>query len=642
MMEKTFFNELIVVKRSGQRVNFNGPKIAVAIKAAFDDDDSDIYNEKDINKVYEDTLKYIYDNYQDRKTINVEDIQDVIEKILLLDKYLPIYKHFSDYRIKRSESRKAFSEKQQHKFVKAIEKIGSINSNDDKPFNALYSFGQTISSEYSRSYILDNKYIRAHDEGKISIHNMSYFTLGFLGDTHIIIDNYLKNESDFLCLLDFLNNVKQEICGEIALDDFDEILNDFALNKFKFILKNKLSNYLKVSGFFDFINFKKIEDSINKIDDFKIDLNVFGQIYENRFTRNILEVAYNDSVNFIKQFLSENLNKIFISINDKNQKYMISFGKLEKHLFIQDIIIKEISKLKRLNNVCFIYKTNKLTSLSIIEKVSSLVLNEKNIMVQYDEDLKNINYFSNGLRIFENNNSQNISNGRANIAITSINLARLGIKYKSLSNEFYKELDDLLELVKNELIFVFELIGDKCKENYQYLFNGNILDDEKLEYGQKIRKVIKNGTLNINLIGLKECSSVINSDYKNIQIQLLEYINHKLIELTKDHKYNFTLSFINYDDSSSSMIELDKSIFGLIPKITKKDKYEDVSLITNLTTLSSELKNVSNLQKYLNGGVLLNLIITPNINSKKLADIILKVIENKINITSFRIAGDKP
>lgn len=641
-MKNTFFNELIVVKRSGQRVNFNGPKIAVAIKAAFDDDNSDIYNEKDINKVYEDTLKYIYDNYQDRKTINVEDIQDVIEKILLLDKYTEIYKHFSEYRIKRSESRKAFSEKQQHKFVKAIEKIGSINSNDDTPLNALYNFGKTISSEYNRSYVLDSKYIRANDEGKIAIHNMSYFNLGFLGDTHIIIDNYLKSEDDFLGLLDFLNNIKQEICGEIALDDFDEVLHDFTINKFKYIFKNSLNNYLKVAGFLDFINFRKIEDIINKIESFELDLSIFESIYENKFTKNILEAAYNDSISFIKLFLSENLNKIFISINNKSKKYTISFGKKEKYMFIQNIILTEISKLKKLINVCFIYKVNSLTKMLTIEELVALILSEKNIMIQYDENILNINYFSNGLRIFENNNSQNGSIGRSNIAITSINLARLGIKYKSLSNNFYKELDELLELVKNELISVFELIGNKCKENYQYLFNGNILDDEKLEYGQKIRKVIKNSTLNINIVGLKECALAIDNDYKTIQIKLLEYINKKLMEITKEHRYNFTLSSIHYEDSSISMLELDKTIFGLIPKVTKKEQYEDLCSLTSLTTLTSELKSIANLQNYLNGGVLLNFLITPNINSKKLTDIIIKIIENKINIVKFSLVGDKP
>ena len=71
---------LVVVKRSGQRVEFNASKIAIAIKKAFDA----VYqepDEKQIYKVFENVLKYINNNYGDRKTINVEDIQDTIEPI---------------------------------------------------------------------------------------------------------------------------------------------------------------------------------------------------------------------------------------------------------------------------------------------------------------------------------------------------------------------------------------------------------------------------------------------------------------------------------------------------------------------------------------------------------------------------------
>ena len=49
-MKKDVFDELIVVKRSGQRVSFNGYKIAVAIKHAFDSIETN-YNEKNINEV---------------------------------------------------------------------------------------------------------------------------------------------------------------------------------------------------------------------------------------------------------------------------------------------------------------------------------------------------------------------------------------------------------------------------------------------------------------------------------------------------------------------------------------------------------------------------------------------------------------
>ncbi|MDD2504789.1 MAG: ATP cone domain-containing protein, partial [Bacilli bacterium] len=107
-MKKEVFEELIVVKRSGQRVNFNNYKIAVAIKQAFDYVYK-TYDEKLVNKIYEDVLKYIEINYFKRKTINVEDIQDIIEEILKKEKQMLVYEAFSQYRQKRAASRKVFT-----------------------------------------------------------------------------------------------------------------------------------------------------------------------------------------------------------------------------------------------------------------------------------------------------------------------------------------------------------------------------------------------------------------------------------------------------------------------------------------------------------------------------------------------------
>ena len=111
-IKEDVLKDLTVVKRSGQRVSFNPLKIGIAIKNAFDSV-NDNYSNKDINKVYSDVLKFIIDNYQDRKTINVEDVQDIIEKKLQEDNYENVYLSFSSYRLRRSESRKNYQEKQQ-------------------------------------------------------------------------------------------------------------------------------------------------------------------------------------------------------------------------------------------------------------------------------------------------------------------------------------------------------------------------------------------------------------------------------------------------------------------------------------------------------------------------------------------------
>ena len=54
-MEKDFFDEIVVVKRSGQRVNFNDAKVAIAVKKGFDSVYEE-YDEKLVNKVKEKVL----------------------------------------------------------------------------------------------------------------------------------------------------------------------------------------------------------------------------------------------------------------------------------------------------------------------------------------------------------------------------------------------------------------------------------------------------------------------------------------------------------------------------------------------------------------------------------------------------------
>ena len=153
-MESDVLENLAVVKRSGQRVSFNGAKIAVAVKFAFDSV-YEQYDEKNVNQVYKEVLDMIRRDYLGRKTINVEDIQDIIEKTLQEKSFLDVYCAFNEYRLRRAASREVFSMKQQHKFVKAIERVGLTvrNSSDDKPIDLMYKFSKTIATEFTKAYL---------------------------------------------------------------------------------------------------------------------------------------------------------------------------------------------------------------------------------------------------------------------------------------------------------------------------------------------------------------------------------------------------------------------------------------------------------------------------------------------------------
>ena len=600
-------DEIIVVKRSGQRINFNGSKIAVAIKHAFDDVSND-YKLEEVNKIYEAVLKYIVDNYQTRRTINVEDIQDIIEEILKKNNK-QVYEAFVKYRTRRAESRKVFSLKQQHKFVKVIEKVNTISSLST-PNSSLLKYGEIISQEYIKSYILDNKYTRLHEEGRIYINNLSYFNLGYLNDTHLRIENKMDD------LIKSILDAKTEIIGEISIDDIDTKLYRYEIRNFKRILKDKISKYLNIIGLSDYINIRKINEKIDKLEDIEFEINIFDEYLLNDQVKNIVTFAYKDSKEEFIGYISDKIETMLITLNKNisiNSKYSISISKNDN--FIRDIIINKIGYLNTLDNVTLICKIGNNYDIENIYK-----LLDKNVRFVFNDD----EYFSSGLLI-------NNGYGKSNISYTSINIARLGIKYKKLSEDFYKELDELIEIAKNELLFVFETIGDKTRENYSVLFNRNILDDEKLEENQKIRKVIKNGTLNINLTGLLECSYIIDKDNnKEVILKIIDYIKSKIDDISKETKLNFTLSSI-IDDSSKELIILDKTIYGIIDKVTKKENYQNVSQISNI----NDIKVINQYQKYLNGG---NLMVfnQNNITIKHLREVIDECIKNKVGILELR------
>ena len=641
---------LIVVKRSGQRVEFNASKIAIAVKKAFDA----VYieaDEREVYKVFEKVLTYINENYKERKTINVEDIQDIIENVLKNEKFENVLTSFQDYRQKRAASRKAFSEKQQHKFVKAIEKVESESNSVEAtltPNEVLNKFGRIISSEYAKSYILDTKYIRALEEGNIYIHNLDYFYLGFLPYLNLKIS--IKEDDEYLD--EFLNeiiNTKKEVSYGIGLNSLDRIVEKYLLSKYKKTLKKYLKKYLKLSGLIEFINFKKIEETINKLDDIN-DSESINTFTNNEILINIYKNALNDTYDDIKEILNITINRIFNTLRtnlEERFNYTISIGNHQSTLskIIREEIIEYLCNNNYLNNIHVIFKIEPEKTNDYLTKLSSLIINKKNISLSFTHNSYNYEkyeaeYFSNGLRIFENQNDNiKSARGRMLVTSTSINLARLGLKYLNRSrNDFYNELDQIMEFTKNELLLAFEIMGNKNKENYNILFNGNVLGDERLEPGQKIRKILKSGNLGIGLIGLKECILCLEKDEQKqyeLLINILNRLNKKCELFSEETKLNFNIFEPSDYHARKYFTAIDKSIYGINKNITDKPMYE----LIDTAKFIKDYKDLGTVQKLLTGGNLITIKLSNKVTSKKVIDLIKELIDADIGYVKIDVGA---
>ena len=651
--ENVLFDDLIVVKRSGQRVNFHTTKVALAIKKAFDQVMFE-NSEKQVNKIYEEVLLYIFENYQDRKTIHVEDIQDIIETKLKENKYIEVYQAFSDYRVRRAASRKAFI-KQEHKFSKAIERIVRENESRngyDKPNEILLDFGKTIACEYTKTYILENKFVRAHEEGSLYIHNLDYFYLGKLSSTHLLLEE-LKEDFPNKLIFKVLE-AKNEIDGEIAINALDEELLEYLFKTFRKTLKKTIKKYLEISNYLEYIPLKKVEEIIEKEQSINFDLEHFSSFILNERVKELFELAYNDTMDFLLNELSENIRILLVRLNEnsyENKKYSISIGgnNCFEVLMITQCYLKELEKLPRTENVTTIFKVRKENTSEVLGKISELIADGKNIALSFVETSYNkeenvcIEYFSLGGRIFENPiYEEKGSKGRMFVGSISINMGRLGFKYQNKDlKEFYVELDSLLDMTRNGLVEIFETIGNKSKENYQILFHNNILEDEKLESGQKIRKVIKKGVLNIELAGLKEC--VLNlqetpEKQKDLLLNILSYINEKCKNYTLESKLNFIVSETSKERPLKKLMELDKAIYGIKKGINDKGQYERVdSLFSFKNDLEKDMEHIGKYQRFLSGGNLVKVPLSKNVKPKQIVEIIQVAIQKDVGFLKFEI-----
>lgn len=612
---------LVVVKRSGQRVSFNELKIAIAIKYAFDAFPNK-YDKSYANKVYEDVMSFIMENYKDRKTINVEDIQDIIEEQLKKAKFFDVYEEFNSYRNRRNESRRAFTLKKQHKFVRVAQDLEDADTKFLSPTKALLKYGKIVSSSYTKSYVMDNKFIRAHDEGKIYIHDLDSFNLGFLEYINLRIDPLKLGKNYILDLYLSLTKASLETAQEILVNDIDNIFLSKAICFYKENFSIRLKQNLNMFGFLEFINIKKLDDTIAKITSFDTSISLFNEFLINDNIYNIFLKTLSLSKTEVLNDLYNNMEQLFNGINNTyfNYKYTFNLSFKDNNIILNYIL--KIIENNSYNNICFIFNVNNylLNSYAMLERVATLIKINRNIKLNY-----NINtlYFSNGICLESKNNMV--------LAVTSLNMARLGLKYRKLNKAFYSELLETLENIKCELDVVLETLGDKIKDNYKVLFNGNIYDDERLEKGQKIRKIIKNGILVINLSGFLEMIKFLDIEKDLVsQDRILKYIKTWLYKYTDSLKLDFKLSFAYFEDATNYFVNIDKTIYSNMLKDI--DCYKNIIEFNNLKKLDS----VSIYNKYLNGGYLTSINIA---SDKDIINTIKSLNDLGFGLVAFKV-GD--
>lgn len=177
--------------------------------------------------------------------------------------------------------------------------------------------------------------------------------------------------------------------------------------------------------------------------------------------------------------------------------------------------------------------------------------------------------------------SREVVTGRGNLSFTTINLPRLGIANKGDIENFYKDLDETINIVIAQLIERFEIQAGKKVNNFPFLMGQGIwMDSDKLSKDDEIREVLKHGTLSIGFIGLAEClKALIGSHHGEskeahlLGVNIISHMRDRVDDISRQYKMNFTLIATPAEGTAGRFVKMDKEIFGTIEGVTDKEYY---------------------------------------------------------------------
>ncbi len=542
----------------------------------------------------------------------------------------------------------------------------------------MFQYGSTISKEFAKAYLIKKKFSDAHDEGYIFIHNLDFLAMGTTTCTQIDLERlfkdgfstgygHLREPNDImsygaLATMAIHANQNDQHGGQ-SIPAFDYYLAPGVLRTYKKQLRQTLQDLLDFAGFAEFVGPKMLEREIQGLKTIAITLEYFERFYkDNEMLKKIFKMALTKAYKKTEkatyqamEALIHNLNSMHSWVGGQIPSTSINFGtdcSNEGRLIIKSYLLAleaglgngeipkfPISIFKIKSGINYQAKDSNydLYKLACQVTIKGLPLNFAFLDAPFNQSFyrqkdyrTEIAYFDNQMRVVDNiiDLEKATIPGRGNLSSTSINLVRLGIIHGIATNKqadikgFFSELDEFMELVKDQLLERFELQCNKKAGNFPFLLGQQIwLDADKLKPGDKLRKTLKHGTMAIGFIGLAECLIALigkhqgeSEEAQKLGLEIITYMRTKCDNFAKKYDLNFTLFATSNEELNNRFISIDQAIFGKLKGITDQENYSDSFHIPKDYKISnsSKIKKEAPYHALTNAGHICNVKIENN------------------------------
>lgn len=532
---------------------------------------------------------------------------------------------------------KAIEKLNQKEALEDDAKRENANVDGNSPMGMMLQFGSTVSKEFAKAYQMSSDFYEAHDSGQIHIHDMDFLPMGTTTCNQINLEKlfskgfstghgHLRPPKDImsytaLAAIAIQSNQNDQHGGQ-SIPAFDYYMAPGVLHTFKKQFKQKVYDFLDVFDLLKNVNLDKIMTAIDKLESIDTDLDFTNDLSNNNDQiKHILERSYEKALQITDRITYQAMEAFIHNLNTMHSRAgaqvpfsSINFGtdtSAEGRLVLKNYLLALDSGLGKGETPIFpisIFKVKEgvnyypedpnydLFKLAIKTSAKRLFPNFSFIDSPFNKEYyvegryeTECTYMGCRTRVMADITAPDDQTvvGRGNLSFTSINLVRLGIKHGLLNNDvpdiegFYKDLDHLMDLVKDQLLERFEIQCGKSVSNFKFLLGQGVWkNSEKIKPKDNLRDIYKHGSLSFGFIGLAEALKALigkhhgeSEEAQKLGLEIVKHMRDRADQYAEEYTLNFTLIATPAEGLSGRFVGIDRSIFGSIKDITDKQYY---------------------------------------------------------------------
>ncbi len=571
----------IVVKRDGNRVEYDGNRIIKAVAKA-----AEATGVKDLNLCA--TIESnVFKKIKNCNEVQIEEIQKLVENQLMASKYKEVARAYIEYRHDRDRMREKHSQ-----LIQDIESLIEqsnpeiLNENANKDSRVIPTqrdlLAGIMARHYAKTHMLPTDVVEAHERGEIHFHDLDYSPLFPMFNCMLIdIEGMLTNGFKMgnaeietphsICTAtavtaQIIAQVASHIYGGTTINRIDEVLAPY--------VKKSYEKHLAVA----------LEWNIQEPESYaraRTEKECYDAFQSLEYEVNTLHTA-NGQTPFVTlgfglgtSWESRLIQKSIL----KNR--IVGLGKNHKTAVFPKLVFT-IKRGLNLDKTDPNYDIKKLA----LECTSKRMYPD---IVNYDQVVKVTGSFKApmGCRSFLapyiDANGHEEHEGRNNLGVVSINLPRIGIEANHDEKKFFEILDKRLDICYKALMERIHRLDNVRAKVAPILYMEGACG-VRLKADDKVSEIFKNGRASVSLgyIGIHETINALygtgshifdNEKLRELGVKIVKTLHDATERWKAETGYGFSLYSTPSENLCNRFCKKDAQEFGIIPGVTDKGYY---------------------------------------------------------------------